>query len=298
MSNIKDQVSEILTANGLDFTIDKLPLSVHVPNEDGGATEVTEYYGLRNSKTGEVINSVKGSYTVSQNSDIVESIVRGIQPFGELSVNSAGSFQGGRKVYMKLAIDGVAKVGDDTVKRFISIVDSNDGSSSLMVGVGDFTMSCKNQFYRFAEDSKGRFRHTKTIEEKIATIPMLIENALKDSMRMIELYNKFASSPVSKELAHKMVNHLIGFDRTMKADEMEGVSSRVTNSMDMLYKHINKEMEQKGNTLWGLHSGVTSWTTHDKSAPRAENGRLQSSMVGTNSKTNQKSLEFAEMIMG
>ena len=57
-------------------------------------------------------------------------------------------------------------------------------------------------------------------------------------------------------------------------------------------------MNDKGENLWGLHSGVTRWTTHDKSAPRRENGRVESLIVGTNYKVNQSSLEFAKMIMG
>jgi hypothetical protein len=62
--------------------------------------------------------------------------------------------------------------------------------------------------------------------------------------------------------------------------------------MENLYSHIEKETKQKGDTCWGLFSGCTSWTTHEKQAPTRENGRLESVMVGTNYKTNQKALEL------
>jgi hypothetical protein len=61
---------------------------------------------------------------------------------------------------------------------------------------------------------------------------------------------------------------------------------------------IRVEMAQKGQNAWGLHSGVTRWTTHEKSAPRRENGRMESMMVGTNYRTNQKSLEFTRELVG
>jgi len=299
MSNTENKVAEILKSSGLDFRIEKLPMAVQV----GDKKIITDYYGLLNDKTGEVINSVKGSYTVSQNEDIVSAVVKGMQPFGDLNVSKAGSINGGRKVYMQLAVDGLSRVGDDDVKRYVTVIDSNDGSAGLSVGIGDFTMSCENQFYQFLKSGQHKSRHTKTIEQKIAELPSLISMALEQSMRMIELYNKFASTPASKELAHKMVNHLLGYDRTMKPADMvdakgNPVSTRVTNAMDMLYKNISTEMEQKGDNLWGLHSGVTRWTTHDKSAPTRDNGRVESSMLGTNYKTNQASLEFTEMIMG
>jgi len=62
--------------------------------------------------------------------------------------------------------------------------------------------------------------------------------------------------------------------------------------MDTLHDMIRIEMAQKGDNLWGLHSGVTRWTTHKKSAPVRENGRIESAMTSTNYTTNQKSLEF------
>ena len=50
--------------------------------------------------------------------------------------------------------------------------------------------------------------------------------------------------------------------------------------------------------LFGLFSGVTSWTTHSKSAPRRENGREESIMVGTNYKTNNDAFEFTMEKLG
>jgi hypothetical protein len=62
--------------------------------------------------------------------------------------------------------------------------------------------------------------------------------------------------------------------------------------MESLYNHIDKEMNQKGNNLFGLFSGVTSWTTHEKSAPKRENGREESLMLGANYKTNEEAFKF------
>ena len=108
--SIQNKVSEILTNNGLDFTIEKLPLvaqqSIMGIGDGGNLVEgiqdiKTPYFGLLNSKTGEIINTVKSGYTISQNSEIIEMVLRGIAPFGDvLSVHKAGSFNGGRKMFM------------------------------------------------------------------------------------------------------------------------------------------------------------------------------------------------------
>lgn len=292
MSNIKTQTQEILTAHGLDFTIEKAPM---VAIDKQGNQVASPYFGLINSKSNEVINTVKEGYTVSQNHEIVEMVLRGMERFGDkLTVSKAGSLNGGRKVFMQLAIEGMSKVADDIIKRYVTIIDSNDGSTSLSIGIGDLTMSCSNQFAKFYKSGDAKFRHTATLEQKLRTIPMLIENALNVSLRQVDIYRQFVSTPVSQRLAHEMVKYVLGYDREITSmDVLSDKSTRSINTMDKLYAHIEKEMAQKGQNVWGLHSGITSFTTHEMSTPKRDNGRIESTLIGNAYNMNQKSLKFA-----
>lgn len=286
-------VEQILSENGLDFTIEKLPL-VGLQGEN---QVKSPYFGLFNSKSGEIIHSVKGSYHPSQNHEVVEMVLEGMKPFGsQLSVQRAGALNGGRKVFLQLGIEGDARVGDDTVKRYVTIIDSNDGSTGLSVGIGDLTMSCQNQFFHFYKEGN-KFRHTASIEEKIKGLPKLIEMALGESMRMIRTYERFVNVKFGKQeierLANQLINEMVGLDRLASVQDIVDLSSRKKNAMDDLRDMIRIETGQKGDNLWGLHSGVTRWTTHKKSAPRRENGRLESNMLGTNARSNHQSLKFA-----
>jgi len=298
--SIAEQTNEILVNNGLNFSIEKLPLFAEqkiitkIDEMDATITKSipTNYYGLLNTKSGNIINTVKDSYTVTQNAEVVEMALRGMQGFGELSIQKAGSINDGRKVFIQLKIEGLAKVGHDSIERYVTIIDSNDGSTGLSIGIGDLTMSCQNQFFKFYKRGEAKFRHTATIADKVKTIPNLIQLALTESMQLIQLYNKFQSTQVSKDLANKLVNELLGFDRASSVKELSELSTRNMNAMESLYRNIEDQTNDKNWNLWGLHSGVTRWTTFDKSAPQRENGRLESIMTGTNYNTNQKSLEF------
>lgn len=292
MSNIKTQTQEILSAHGLDFTIEKAPM---VAIDKQGNQVASPYFGLINSKSNEVINTVKEGYTVSQNHEIVEMVLRGMERFGDkLTVSKAGSLNGGRKVFMQLAIEGMSKVADDIIKRYVTIIDSNDGSTSLSIGIGDLTMSCQNQFAKFYKSGDAKFRHTATLEQKLRTIPTLIETALNVSLRQVDIYRQFVSTPVSQRLAHEMVKYVLGYDREITSmDVLSDKSTRAINTMDKLYAHIEKEMAQKGQNVWGLHSGITSFTTHEMSTPKRDNGRIESTLIGNAYNMNQKSLKFA-----
>lgn len=290
------KVQEILTAHGLDFRIEKAPM--FALSRDGKQVP-SPYFGLINSQSNEVINTVKEGYTVSQNDEIVELVLRGMESFGSaLSVQKAGSLNGGRKVFMQLAIEGESKVGYDTIKRYVTIIDSNDGSTSLSIGIGDLTMSCSNQFAKFYAKGEAKFRHSASLTDKLRGIPQLIELALSESLKQIEVYNRFVSTPVSKALAHELVKSLLGFDRLSSMNELSSKSTRSINTMDKLYSHIDREMADKGQNVWGLHSGVTSYTTHEISVPKRDNARIESVLIGGAYKMNQTSLKFAERQSG
>jgi hypothetical protein len=287
---------EILTTYGLDFRIEKAPMFAM---NAAGEQVPSPYFGLINTKSNEVINTVKEGYEVSQNNEIVDLVLSGMENFGgELSVSKAGSLHGGRKVFLQLGIEGDGLVNGDRIKRYVTVIDSNDGSTSLSVGIGDLTMSCQNQFWKFYKAGEAKFRHTATLAEKMRSIPYLIETALGESLRQMELYKKFVSTPITKDLADRMVKEVLGFDRQFTSmDELSKKSTRSINMMEKLYAQIEREMAQKGQNVWGLHSGVTRYTTYDLSAPKRDNGKIESGLVGTAYKINQTSLEFATSLV-
>jgi hypothetical protein len=153
-----------------------------------------------------------------------------------------------------------------------------------------------NQFFYFYKTGQARMRHTASLETRILEIPNLIEMALSESMSMTENYQKFATVGVSDNDTHGMIEAIIGLSKKSSVKDLSEASTRTINRMESLYDIVRMEMAQKGHNVWGLHSGVTRWTTHENRAPKRDNGRIESSMVGTNYKTNQKSLEFAKQL--
>jgi hypothetical protein len=286
--SINSKVNDILTKHGLDFRIEKLPAF----SEFAGVKINTDYFHLLNTKSGNVINSVKGSYTVSQNEDVVRAALIGAEPFGsKLSVSKAGSLNDGRRTFIQFAVEGISKIGNDTVKKYIVLLDSNDGSTGLSVGISDMVMSCQNQFFRFYKAGQSKYIHTVSIIERIKELPSLITFALNETMKQMEIYNKFVSTPATRELTDALVKEMTGIDRLSVNTEKD--STRAINAMNTLYSAIAKETSTKGNTLWGLHNGVTYWTNFQKSVPKRNDGRIESLIVGTNYTTNMKSFNFA-----
>ena len=286
-NSIKEQAAQICQQHGLDFNISKRGLY-------DGQGNVSGYYGLWNDKADVCIHTVKEGYTVSQNQELIEMILEGIAPYGtSLKVSKAGAMNVGRKVYIQLAVEGESLVGGDVIKKYITIIDSNDGSTSLSVGIGDVTMSCTNQFYRFYKKGN-KVRHTATLEKKMQELPGLIDEAMKQSIKQIKAYKVFAATSIEDKVVHQLVKEVLGYDREYTSvKDLSEKSTRAINKMNDLYACIESEMAEKGKNLWGLHCGVTYFTTHKNSAPKRENGRTESLMLGGGYNMNIKSFNFA-----
>lgn len=289
--NYDNKVNEILLNNGLDFTINKYPLGA---TDSDNNTLITPYYGLFNSKSGECLNTCKSGYSVSQNSEVVEMILRGMEKFGDtLQVSKAGSLNGGRKVFIQMEIAGHSKVGDDIIKRYITAIDSNDGSTGLSIGISDVVMHCQNQFFKFYKAGEAKFRHTATIAAKIQSIPRLIETALDQSLEQVRIYNKFISTPLSRNLADKMVKEVLGYDSVFTSvEEQAKLTGRSINIMETLYSNIETETNIVGNNVWGLFNGLTRYTTHNATVPKRENGLIESLVSGGGYEKNLTGFEF------
>lgn len=302
---LKRQVKEFARANGLDWGVIKKPTYF----DWDGERRDTGNFSLVHTKSEESLNTVKDGYRVSQNLHIIQLMLMGVRGFdGKLKVVKAGELNGGRRVFIQIEITGKSYVKGDEIKKYITIVDSNDGSASLSVGIGNLTVSCMNQFFYFSKNSNVKFRHSASMAEKMKTIPSLIEEALSRSIKMMNLYNDFESTPCTRELAHAMVRNQLGYNLNSNPEDLAELSAKSLKTMNSLYDNIYGEMDgddgngnvAKGENLWGLFSGVTRWTTHHKQAPRRgdkkdktnASGRLESVMVGTNYKNNLKALNF------
>jgi hypothetical protein len=274
-----------------------------------GQAVKSDYFSLVNSKTLEKINSVKKGYTISQNRDVMEMVLMGIRGFDEdLEVSRFANINGGRKTFIQLKVEQETLIPrpdgtHDVITRYITILDSNDGSSSLSIGIGDRTASCDNQFFYFYKDGEMKFRHSASITEKINAIPSLLKLAMGESFRMGELYIEMETAKVDRITAQNaLVTELLGHCRLDK-----DITGRALNNMTELYANLDHQMNDKGNNMWGLHSGVTRWTTYTKQAPnRRVNpkdlseynpGREESLLSGSNYKANQISLNFCKDYM-
>ena len=310
---INNQTDKIARDYDLDFTIAKCQTFIEREGLSLGTngfektTEkiLTPYYVLLNESTGEALNSVKEGYTITQTKEVIRLILHGLENIDSnlrknVKITKGGQINGGRKIFLQFEIDSNTNIDGDAITRYITVVDSNDGTTGLSIGIGDETASCTNQFYQFNKNADFKFKHTKSIDENLKRVSTLIENAFKLSLDTFKLYQEFNKVDVTPKQVQNMIKFVYGHnDESIQNSDSDKPQTRIVNNLKNIEAHIQKEMKSKGNTIWGLHSGFTSWTTNGRedNAPKRDNGHIESLMLGANYKYNDNSFKYAKKLL-
>ncbi len=279
LSNIENSGArsiETLQAVNLDWQVNKVQLCT----PDGIPVD---YYANQRSDNKEVLSVVSEGYSVFQNEEMVE-LCEAMASTFDYKIHSGGALHGGRKVFLQLDAGSITGIGEnkDTVKKYITAVNSFDGTTSVSFGSLGLTISCQNTFFKAARhQDMTRIKHTSTMREKIEAAKCQIEILRAQEE---ELYKKFfimAETQATPEHIRQVVKRAVGLDIAKQQTSQEKeYSTRKVNIAQSLLENIKYEMSYKGETLWGLMSGVTRYTTHTQSAPKRENGRIESKLVG------------------
>jgi hypothetical protein len=200
---------------------------------------------------------------------------------------NCGMFKGGARVYMQIGMSD-KYVGKDRVKRWANGLNSFDGSTSLRWGAGNQTISCSNIFTpQYMKNAlSNSVKHTTNMREAVAQSLKIIETLEAQEETLFEVFNRMATVKATTKQVHETIKLVTGVDVTMTESAARKVySTRKINNGNALTQSILKEMSYKEQTLWGLFSGVTHFTTHVAGSDAI---REESKMMGTLNNVDQK----------
>lgn len=285
-----ESVAAILDKYGLRWKVTKEKLTL------GDGTE-TDFYGVVRTDTRKVFSTCKEGYTPYQNAELAELLVRISEKTG-YKLHSGGGLNGGAKVFVQLETDSVIKgLGENgtSVLGYVTGINSHDGTSKLKWGIANLTVCCENTFALAAKALKNGARHTENMRNKVEESLREIEGVKAQEQTLFAQFIQLAERPVKKEHIAKIVHTVTEVDINLtRYEAKKEYSSYAINRSNELLQSISREMNQKGQTLWGLFSGVTHYTSHKMPFPNRENGRIESKYTGSALATDNKA--FAEIL--
>lgn len=270
-----DAVADMLDRFGLRWEVQKEALLL----PDG--TE-TPFFAVVRQDTRQPFTSVKSGYVPYQNSELAELLHRVSSATG-YKVHSGGMFNGGGKVYLQLetgnTIEGIGE-NRSKVIGYASAINSHDGTTSLRWGSVNFTICCKNTFAAAVRSLENSARHSVSIHNRVEESIRSVVGIVEQEKTVFERFISMSMRPASKHNIASVVKKVTGVDLNAKKEDASAYGvKRATELLDS----IASEMLVKGDTMWGLFSGVTHYTSHRMPVPKRDNARLESKYVGTGS---------------
>lgn len=205
--------------------------------------------------------SVRGeSYEVYQNEQLIDLLMKVSDQTG-LKLHKGGFFGNGEKVFLQLKSTDF-NLGNDKIEGFITGVNSFDGTTSLAFGPSNITISCQNSFFAAFRELKTKVRHTKNMVIRIEDILKQLDKSLVEERNIFASIQKMSEhefTPLHQDL---VIRQLFDIKPNAILTDEEQVSTYKRNRIELLNGSIANQTAEKGNTLWGLFSGVTHYTTH------------------------------------
>lgn len=289
-----DIVNEMLNKYGLNWSVSKQQLALP-------SGKLTPFYGIVRDDNQNTFSTCKEGYQPFQNSELAELLIRLSEKTG-YSIHSGGSFNGGGKVYLQLEspnkISGLGNNGT-TVKGYLTGLNSHDGTNSLKWGETNFTVCCRNTYMAALKAVKNSARHTQSIHDKVEQAIREINGVVLAEKSLFDTFIKLAEIPVTKDNIVRIVKEVTEVDTTLtKFDLEKNYTTYAVNRSNELLQAIATEMNQKGQTLWGLFSGVTKYTSHVLPTPKRDNARLESIYTGSAYSINNDAFNTVKEISG
>jgi len=239
----------------------------------------SESFGIYRSDTNKWLGTVGRQYEFMQNATLAENIIEASLDISEKF--RGGELYGGKKVYYQAQLQDT-QIADDTIKRYITGLNSHDGSSSIGFGFTNQVVICQNTFH-IAMREVNKFRHTSSAKQRVELARIEINRILKLENGLMDNFKRMADVKISVEVTKRVVSDLFKFLEDDFEKEAKDLGTKKLNDISRFSQTLKSELSVHGETLWGLFNAVTFKTNHidvktDKS--------LENVMVGSGYKKN------------
>lgn len=218
------------------------------------------YKALVRDDNNTALSVMSDSYEPFQNYDLVELLDKVSNKTG-LEVAKGGSFKDGARVYIQLKSDNL-KLGDDRIEGYLTGINSFDGSTSLAFGPSNITISCMNSFFAAFREMNTKIRHTKNMMIKVDEVCRSLEGALVEEKKMFDSIVQLSDMRYDDLMKDNVVRKLFDIKKDVDLKDVDALHTTTRNKINRFYVDLNGELQQKGDNMWGLFSGVTKYTTH------------------------------------
>jgi phage/plasmid-like protein (TIGR03299 family) len=279
-TSVAEKTFAILEKTKTNWSVNKLPLVTK-------CGKITDSYGLFRSDNDSHLGTFKESYSVMQNAKLLELLIQATEQL-DLEITRGGTLKDGGRIYYQAALPD-EYIGKSSVKRYVSALNSHDGSSAIAFGSSNTVVICNNTF-NYVHREMDKVKHTINANDRVKVLVDNLRQTIAKDILMMENFKRMADLPMRDEIVEKLVSKLFN---AKGSDQLSDLSTRSKNQIVQFSNDLQTEINLEGKTIWGLFNAVTRYTNHS-AAPKGDERKAEYLTYGTGAKLS--SLAYNELL--
>lgn len=279
---------EAIKLAGLDWKVLQSPINFKTVN---GVQEDSRKVMNYRSDNDSPLGIVGVGYQILQNSKMFNFLDSVVGASEAMYVN-AGSFKGGRKVYIQAKLPGFIHFddGEDVGEKYLTFISSHDGSLGNSVLFTPIRIICQNTLVRAlgSQDHRTNIRHTLSMEVNLQQA----KSALNLVTGQVAILEQLSRKLIDTKFQDSQMKELLEKSGMIPAEEKK--SGRANNIIaEVLQRfHYGKgaEFQTSKGTAWGAYNAVSEYVDHYRGSNNEK--RAESSLMGSGAEIKNKTLEL------
>lgn len=254
---------DALRLAGLDWSVEQKSIQVC------GGAKISNYKANVRSSDGKVLGVVSDRYKIVQNSEAFEFTDSLIG--GEVRYETAGSLNGGKKIWLLAKLPDVEIVGDKT-EPYLCFSNTHDGSGAIRVCMTPIRVVCNNTLNLALDSAKRAWsvRHTGDMQSKMHEARICLEMASAYMDGLCRTAYRMANTSVTHDQLKQILDELFPVDEDSSDRERRGIEKVKSEYMTCYFA---PDILKFRGTAWGAVNAMSDMLSHNAPRRKTENYR-------------------------
>ena len=255
--------ADALRLAGLDWNVEQKNIQLC------GGSKVPGYKANVRSTDGKVLGVVSDRYRIVQNADAFEftdSIIG-----GDVRYETAGSLNGGKKIWLLAKLPETEIVGDKT-EPYLCFSNTHDGSGAVRVCMTPIRVVCNNTLNLALDSAKRAWsvRHTGSLQSKMHEARACLRMANTYMGALAEKADRMANTAITRDQLNMILDELFPVDEHSTEREKQNVKKLRD---EYMVCYFAPDLIKFRNTAWGAYNAMSDMITHNAPLRKTENYR-------------------------
>lgn len=287
---------EAVTKAGLDWEVEDRDIAFL-----NNGVQIPNLKAITRVKDDRVYKVFSDGYKIVQNRDafkMIDDVVNG----GGACFETAGALFNGAKIWALLKLDGVVNIAGEQIDKYLTLVNSHDGSSALQIFWTPIRVVCNNTLTMAMDSTLTRFyaRHTQGVTQKVLEAQKVLGLANIFYERWEQQANHLTQYMLPEGNKPTFFREVFGYPQNTEDEDIRGNILQAFERVEELVwtGDVGDNADLHG-TAWAYYNAVAKYADFEKTYRGQREDptkQLQGAMFGTGADMKERAFAYLSKI--